>query len=311
MATQFDKLVTVLVYLCRHTNMYAQLRERLKKVFYPFLAKYQEKNGIDETGPPPKKAEFYDRFNVITGRLDTKTLFVAEEKNKKSILLPLQLTKSLYLNHKYPMTISEFEDLIYKSFIKSEEQQLILNDVYQKIQNDTVDPLIIVSYCLLFKKNKEFWFFTNDIFDIVDDYYNCYHTLLKLENMVPHWMDRIIKAIILYFHLYYYYLTVNDASVTVNQRLVENKEDLLNMGLIGPGFGNLTCTLEYLFGKSKTLQNHALYHDVFGRLYNKYQLGPGYTYCLKFRSCLKKWPLIGHIGGLFCNFFNLTSKIYI
>ena len=39
------------------------------------------------------------------------------------------------------------------------------------------------------------------------------------------------------------------------------------LGLIGPGKGNLTRLLEILLGWSSKFRLHALYHDVFGRIY--------------------------------------------
>ena len=42
----------------------------------------------------------------------------------------------------------------------------------------------------------------------------------------------------------------------------------MGLGLIGPGNGRLML-LETLFGISSTFRLHALYHDVFGRIYLK------------------------------------------
>ena len=47
------------------------------------------------------------------------------------------------------------------------------------------------------------------------------------------------------------------------------------LGLIGPGNGRLTKLLEILLGWSSTFRLHALYHDVFGRIYLKTKKGPG------------------------------------
>ena len=68
-------------------------------------------------------------------------------------------------------------------------------------------------------------------------------------------------------------------------------------GLIGPRKGCLTRLLETLFGWSSTLRLHALYHDVFGRIYLKKKKGPGCTYV--FRNCVfKRSPLFGHLTGI-------------
>ena len=73
------------------------------------------------------------------------------------------------------------------------------------------------------------------------------------------------------------------------------------LGLIGPGNGCLTRLLETLFGWSSTLRLHALYHDVFGRIYLKKKEGPGYTYV--FRNCIFK-------GNTSVWTFNRTIELY-
>ena len=56
--------------------------------------------------------------------------------------------------------------------------------------------------------------------------------------------------------------------------------------LIGPGNKCLARLLETLFGWSSTLRLHALYHEVFRRIYWKTNKGPGYAYILK--KCMFK-----------------------
>ena len=66
------------------------------------------------------------------------------------------------------------------------------------------------------------------------------------------------------------------------------------LGLIGPGNGRLTRLIETLVGCSSMLRLHALYHDVFGKIYLKIKKGPCYTYV--FRNCIFKGsPLLGHL----------------
>ena len=55
------------------------------------------------------------------------------------------------------------------------------------------------------------------------------------------------------------------------------------LGLIEHGNGDLTRLLETLFEWSRTFRLHALYHDVFGRIY----------ICI-----FKGSPLFGHLTGL-------------
>ena len=61
------------------------------------------------------------------------------------------------------------------------------------------------------------------------------------------------------------------------------------LGLIGPGNGRLTKLLEIVFGWSSTFRLHALYHDMFGRIYLKTKKGPSYIYI--FRNCIFKGSL--------------------
>ena len=69
------------------------------------------------------------------------------------------------------------------------------------------------------------------------------------------------------------------------------------LGLTGSGNGRLTKLLEILFGWSSTFRLHALYDDVFGRIYLKTMKRPGYTNI--FRNCIfKVSPLSGPLTGL-------------
>ena len=62
--------------------------------------------------------------------------------------------------------------------------------------------------------------------------------------------------------------------------------------------------LEFL-AFSNTTRKHAILHDVFGRIYNQFGLGPGYTYA--FRNAphfAKSSPFLGHISGVLSCSFN-------
>lgn len=70
------------------------------------------------------------------------------------------------------------------------------------------------------------------------------------------------------------------------------------MGEIGPA--DLTFEL-----RSKVMQNHAIFHDAFGRFYNRYLKGRGYCYTFNCGNrFLKKSPLFGHITGIMYWLFN-------
>ena len=58
------------------------------------------------------------------------------------------------------------------------------------------------------------------------------------------------------------------------------------LGLFGPANGHSTKLLKKLFEWCSTFRLHALYHDVFGRIYLKTKKGAGHTYV--FRNCIFK-----------------------
>ena len=69
------------------------------------------------------------------------------------------------------------------------------------------------------------------------------------------------------------------------------------LGLIGPGNGRLTRLLETPFGWLSTFLLHALYHDVFGRIYLKMKKVPSYTYA--FGNCIfNGLPIFGYLTEL-------------
>ena len=75
-----------------------------------------------------------------------------------------------------------------------------------------------------------------------------------------------------------------------------------NMGKIGPS--DLTFVR-----RSKVMQNHAIFHDAFGRFYNDYYDRHGRLrgYCYTFNcriKFLKKSPLFGHLTGIVYWLFN-------
>ena len=55
------------------------------------------------------------------------------------------------------------------------------------------------------------------------------------------------------------------------------------------------------FHKIRFLRLHAVLHDAYGRVFNKYGLDRGYLYCFDAPRSLRGYPLLGHITGVwFC-----------
>ena len=50
------------------------------------------------------------------------------------------------------------------------------------------------------------------------------------------------------------------------------------IGLIGPGNGRIACCLEALFSRYSFCHAHSIFHDAYGRFYNRYGYGSGYCY---------------------------------
>ena len=88
------------------------------------------------------------------------------------------------------------------------------------------------------------------------------------------------------------WLILMKTDISIEETDVQETE----LGLIGTGNGCLTRSLETLFRWSSTFRLHALYHDVFGRIYLKTMKGPRYTYV--FRNCkFNGSPLFAHLTG--------------
>ena len=107
--------------------------------------------------------------------------------------------------------------------------------------------------------------------------------------------DQILKSAIVYKLLYF---SEFNKLITVNEILDSYDGEI---GLIGPGNGCFTYTLERLFGNINFFHLHSAFHDAYGRFFTKYQRGRGYGYVIPKNMtthCLKNSPLLGHISGL-------------
>ena len=108
----------------------------------------------------------------------------------------------------------------------------------------------------------------------------------------------------MYQFLHYFYF---ERDISINKILELNNGEI---GLIGPGDGLITLFLERTFGWSKILTSHSILHDAFGRFFDHYSLGRGYTYAISEKyttRVVKRSPLCGQISGLiYCIFKRLT-----
>ena len=93
----------------------------------------------------------------------------------------------------------------------------------------------------------------------------------------------------------------DDQELDIDQVL---RAENFDIGLIGPGDGMITRCLEYCLKDCELFHQHAILHDAWGRYYQKYKKGLGYTYALssnRIPEFCRKSPLLGHISGLiFC-----------
>ena len=110
-------------------------------------------------------------------------------------------------------------------------------------------------------------------------------------------IDRnVLKAAISYKYLLAVYLNIKN--ITLDQIVIEHEYDI---GLIGPGHSCLTSICEKIC-PNRVCHLHSILHDVYGRLYLTYNVGPGYVYMFNnapnWMNWMKKSPFFGHITGL-------------
>ena len=116
-----------------------------------------------------------------------------------------------------------------------------------------------------------------------------------IKSLNPKINDQILKSATVYKLLYF---SEFNKIITVDEILNTFDGEI---GLIGPGNGCFTYTLETLFGKIKCCHLHSAFHDAYGRFFMKYKRGRGYCYVIPKNMtthCLKNSPLLGHISGL-------------
>ena len=115
-------------------------------------------------------------------------------------------------------------------------------------------------------------------------------------------LDDDVNPIIIKSALIYQYLLLK------YRRKKDSVKNIINsyngeIGLIGPGNGNITCCLEALFSRCTFCHDHSSFHDAYGRFYTRYGYGSGYCYLFhNLPNFCKKNPLFGNIIGLLFSF---------
>ena len=82
----------------------------------------------------------------------------------------------------------------------------------------------------------------------------------------------IIKSALIYQYLLVKYVGKIDSV----ESIIDSYQG--EIGLIGPGNGRITCCLEALFSRYSFSHVHSIFHDAYGRFYNRYGYGSGYCY---------------------------------
>ena len=96
---------------------------------------------------------------------------------------------------------------------------------------------------------------------------------------------------------YKFLLSQNGVEKTVKEILAEE-----------PYIGLLGQRDEFeVFHEVRFLQLHAILHDAYGRVYNKYGFDRGYTYTLDVPKAFRGSPFLGHITSLW---FCLHHKLF-
>ena len=126
----------------------------------------------------------------------------------------------------------------------------------------------------------------------------------KTKEKYPNIDDKIIKSALIYRYLHFYYL---ERDISLNKVLELNNGEI---GLLGPGNGFITWLFERTLGWSDILNSHSILHDAFGRFFDHFSLGRGYTYAIPEKyttKVLKRSPFCGQISGiLYCLLKRLT-----
>ena len=125
----------------------------------------------------------------------------------------------------------------------------------------------------------------------IADYVN--HFYIKTQAEFTNIDQSIIKSALVYQYLFNKHFHKN---ILIEEILELNNYDI---GLIGPDHGRITKLLERLFRNSDVMHNHSILHDAFGRFYDNYEKGRGYTYALKSAPrIMKRSPMCGQISGI-------------
>ena len=135
------------------------------------------------------------------------------------------------------------------------------------------------------------------------EYVNCHFEATKQQHNSVN--DVILKSALVYQYLY---LKNFKAYMTIDEVLEENNGEI---GLIGPGNGCVTHSLERICGCCDILHSHSILHDAYGRFYTRYSSDRGYTYAIPENltpTYIKRSPLCCQISGLI---YCISKKIII
>ena len=130
------------------------------------------------------------------------------------------------------------------------------------------------------------------------------HSFKDAKEKHPYIDNKILKSALVYQYLNFYYF---ERDISLNKILELNNGEI---GLMGPGNGFITWLFERALGWIDVLNSHSILHDAFGRFYDHYSLGRGYTYAIPEKyttKLIKRSPLCGQISGLlYCMCKRLT-----
>ena len=130
------------------------------------------------------------------------------------------------------------------------------------------------------------------------------HSFKDTKEKHPYIDDKILKSALVYQYLHFFYF---ERDISINKILELNNGEI---GLLGPGDSCLTWFFEKIFGWVNILNSHSILHDAFGRFYDHYLLGRGYTCAIPSKyttRLIKRSPFCGQISGLlYCMCRRLT-----
>ena len=168
--------------------------------------------------------------------------------------------------------------------------------------------MYIVS-CILFFKINKLNFDISIYISIVDNKLSNLGEIREIKRYVCYFyeatksdFDENVNSVIIKSALSYQYLLIKYVGkIDSVKSIIDSYLD--EICLIGLGNGRITCCLEALFSRYSFYHAHSIFHDAYGRFYNRCGHGSGYCYLYhNLPNFCQKNSLFGNMIGLIFSF---------